>query len=186
VERKTRPLWRHVIAVGVISAIFAILAWGCDGAPRSATSPLPAYSPLQATVTDSDEVPDAAGYFMFWMQESWVPVTSTLAITQELRLDGDVLAVRTTSAPLAMSYVVTDAVMPHQHLLLPWSISPVEGMREWTQATLQVHEPYTTTIAGVWYTDLHTPAEPNEDGMYLVRKIEVHKLFLPVVGQGTD
>jgi hypothetical protein len=166
-----------------IFLLSAFVLIACNGTPQPDTSPLPFDSPIQAAV---DEVPDAAGYFMFWMRESWTPITTTLYITQELRLDSEVLAVRTTSAPLSVSYVVTDAVMPYQHLLLPWSIPPVENMQEWTQATLQVHEPYTTTIGGVWYTDLHTPAQPGPDGMYLVRKIEVHKLFLPVVGQGTD
>jgi hypothetical protein len=181
VQKESRPFWRHVVEDGVQLTILLILIslaiTACKGTPQ------PDLSPLQAQATGLPEVPGALGYFGFSFQYG-ERMTGTVMITQTLISQNEIMATRIYTVPMEVTNTLTDTVSSALHIIEPWPVHLTEDATEYAQALFRFEGiDGEDEIVGVWHTDYTTPQDPNNDGLYLIRTVTVHKLFFPIVLQ---
>jgi len=166
----------RAVRVLVLAGTFAVMmliwyAMSCQGTPTPELSPI--------TTMSLEEVPGAIGYIAFTVTEG---ITGTIYITRELRQAGQILAVQIYTVPVNTNGISTDTVLSPS-LCPPWEIALNEPAEVWTKANLVYKALRGTVIMridGVGYADLNTPL-PEVGGFYMTRRIEVYKMFLPLI-----
>lgn len=167
-ENGRGPSWRHAIAIGAILVIFSILLCGCDDEPQ------PDFSPL--TIAE----PAPVGYMNFSVPDWYdVPITGTVTLTRELRLNDVVLATRSTKWQQRLD---GEAMVPAE-LEPSWPVAVSVPVAEFWRGYLTVNVEGITgvTFTGVGYDANSAPILPDDTGAYRMVEIEVNSYFLPII-----
>jgi len=165
--RRTVIVWIGTLAV----VMLALRMSGCQGTPTPELSPI--------AVAGLEEVPNVIGYMAFSVTEE---ITGTVYITRELRQSGQVLAIQNDAVPISTSGINTDTILSPFECPL-WGVVLNETAEMWTKASLvykALRGTVTMQIDGVGYADLDTPLL-EVDGFYMMHRIEVHKMYLPLI-----
>ena len=137
--------------------------------------------PIQATIIEPQ--PAVVGYFGFPVPSEKSVLSGTVTVWTSLRtIDGHILATRTYSMPLRYENTMTDTVATNGYYLLGWSAPIRERAQVWGNAEWRIDAGYGEyVLSGWWHDSDFVSHEPGDDGTFLIREIEVHTLFFPIM-----